>query len=98
MKWQGEYFVDLSQPFGLLSAPFIFSSIADLLEWILKHNYGLNFLLHYLDDFPTMGPPNLPICQNNIDTCVCLFGEWGIPLHPEKLEGPSYLYDCTWEF
>ena len=89
MKWRGEHFVDLALPFGLRSAPFIFSSIADLLEWILKYNYGVNFLLHSLDDFHTLGPPNSPICQNTIDTCVRLFGEWGIPLHPQKLEWPS---------
>ena len=62
MKWQGNYFIDMALPFGLRSAPFIFSSFADLLEWILKHNYGLNFLLHYLDDFYTLGPPNSPVC------------------------------------
>ena len=44
-----------------------FSSVADLLEWILRHNYGLNFLLHYLDDFYTLGPPNSPVCQYNLD-------------------------------
>lgn len=89
MKWRGNYFIDLALPFGLRSAPFIFSSIADLLEWILKQNYGVDFLLHYLDDFHTLGPPNSPVCQNNLDTCVRLFKDWGIPLHPDKLEGPS---------
>ena len=74
-KWRGKYF--------------IFSSIADLLEWILKHNYRVWFLLHCLDDFHTMGPPNSPVCQHNLDMCVHLFLEWGIPPHPEKLEGPS---------
>ena len=79
-------------PFGLHSAPYIFSSFADLLVWILTHNYGINFLLHYLDDFNTLGPPNSPVCQNNVNTCVQLFSEWGIPLHPDKLEGPSTCY------
>ena len=36
MKWQGNYFIDMALPFGLHSAPFIFSSVADLLEWILR--------------------------------------------------------------
>lgn len=32
-----------------------------------KHNYfGLNFLLHYLDDFHILGPPNSPICQGPV--------------------------------
>jgi len=89
MKWQGIYFIDMALPFGLCSAPFIFLSVADLLEWILRHNYILNFLLHYLDDFYTLGPPNSPACQNNLDTCLRLFKDWRIPLHPDKLEGPS---------
>ena len=79
----------MALPFGLRSAPFIFSSVADLLEWILGHNYGLNFLLHYLDDFYTLGPPNSPACQYNLDTCIWLFKDWHIPLHPGKVEGPS---------
>ena len=57
--------------------------------WILKHNYGINFLVHYLDDFHTLRPPNSPVCQNNVNTCVQLLSEWDIPLHPDKLEGPS---------
>ena len=40
MKWQGNYFIDRTLPFGLRSAPFNFSSLTDLLEWILRHNYG----------------------------------------------------------
>jgi len=89
MKWQGIYFIDVALPFGLHSAPFIFLSVADLLEWILRHNYILNFLLHYLDDFYTLGPPNSPAWQNNLDTCLWLFKDWHIPLHPDKPEGPS---------
>ena len=32
MKWQGNYFINMALPFGLCSAPFIFSYVADLLE------------------------------------------------------------------
>lgn len=48
MQWRGKYFVDMALPFGLRSAPYIFSSVA---EWILKKNYDIGFLLHYLGDF-----------------------------------------------
>ena len=78
----------MALPYGLRSATFIFSSIANLPEWIL-HNYGLNLFLHYLDNFYTLGPPNSPVCQNNLDTCLWLYKDWSIPLHPNKLEGPS---------
>ena len=42
--------------FGLRSAPFIFDSIAEVVEWILTTNYSITDLLHYLDDFLTAGP------------------------------------------
>ena len=35
MKWRGHYYVDLTLPFGLRSAPYIFNSVASLVEWIL---------------------------------------------------------------
>lgn len=68
--------VNLVLPFGLHSALFIFSSIEDL-NGSSNIIIGLSFLL---DDFHTLGPPNTPVCQNNIDTGVQLFGDWGIPL------------------
>ena len=91
MLWQGNYFVDMALPFGLRSAPYIFSSVADLVEWLLKKQYDVGFLLHCLDDFHTLGPPNSQTCQRNLDTCIQQFQDWGIPLHPDKLEGPSTL-------
>ena len=36
-----------------------------------------------------MDPANSPVCQNNVDTFVHSFAEWGIALHPDKMEGPS---------
>ena len=53
MKWQESYYVDLTLPFGLRSAPYIFNSVADMVEWILVHSYEVSDLLHYLDDFIT---------------------------------------------
>ena len=36
MKWQGAYYVDMVLPFGVRSTPYIFTCIADLVEWICK--------------------------------------------------------------
>ena len=56
MKWRHHFYVDLALPFGLRSAPYIFNSIADLVEWILINNHQIPDLLHYLDDFLTAAP------------------------------------------
>ena len=89
MRWHGKYYVDLALPFGLRSAPYIFTAIADVVEWILTHNYGVTFLRHYLDDFMTLGPPASPVCHHNLQACIRLSSILGLPLHPRKLEGPT---------
>ena len=38
MKWRGLFFVDLALPFGLRSAPYIFNSVADMVEWIILNS------------------------------------------------------------
>ena len=53
--------LDLALPFGLRSAPYIFNSLADLFQWSLIHNYFVPELLHYLDDYLTLGPPASPV-------------------------------------
>ena len=36
MEWQGDVFIDKVLPFGLRSAPLIFSALADCLQWIME--------------------------------------------------------------
>ena len=36
MRWEGGLFVDIVLPFGLRSAPKIFTAVADAVEWMLK--------------------------------------------------------------
>lgn len=89
MKWKGQYFIDLVLPFGLRSAPFIFDSVASIVEWILINNYGVTNLVHYLDDFIMAGPPNSDICLTQLNKSVKLCTHLGLPLHPAKCLGPS---------
>ena len=46
-QWCNQCNVDLALPFGLRSAPFIFNSIADTVEWILVSSHHISALLHY---------------------------------------------------
>ena len=71
-------------PFGLRSAPFIFTAIVDLV-----HNYGVDLLRHYLDDCFILGPSSSTICHSYLLTCVRHCKRLGLPLHPDKLEGPA---------
>ena len=75
-------------PFGLRSAPKIFSALADALEWILL-NRGVSFVIHYLDDFLTVGSPMIEQCKKNLELICAVCEELGIPLKLSKVEGPS---------
>ena len=87
IQWQDNTFVDTALPFGLRSAPKIFSAFADALAWVL-HIRGVAWQLHYLDDFLLMGPHGSLSCaralQITLDTCSQL----GVPVATHKTEGP----------
>ena len=53
----GFYYFDKVLPFGLRSAPFIFSQLSDAIEWVLQHNCMISFVCHILDDFLIIEPP-----------------------------------------
>ena len=88
VRWGEEVFIDTALPFGLRSAPKIFSAVADALAWILQKK-GVAHQLHYLDDFLLVGPPDTSVCaqalQCTLDTCQ----ELGVPVAAHKTEGPS---------
>ena len=88
MKWHKHLFIDLALPFGLRSAPFIFNSLADLFEWIVV-NYLVPELLHYLDDYFTLGHHASPVCTHSLHAIQQVAIDTGIPLAPEKIEGPT---------
>ena len=59
VQWDGACYVDRSLPFGLCSAPKIFTAVADALQCVMVDR-GVSAIDHYLDDFVTMGPGRLP--------------------------------------
>lgn len=63
--------------------------MAEAVEWILKNNYAIADILHYLDDFVIAGPPNSPICAHRLDTAKSVVTSLGLPLHPDKCVGPA---------
>ena len=87
MKWEGRLYMDTVLPFGLRSAPKIFSAVADAAQWILV-KAGVNYMLHYLDDFIFVADSQ-EIAEQQKQRLVALCSQLGIPLEPTKLEGPS---------
>ena len=88
MLWEGGLYIDTALPFGLRSAPKIFTAIADAVEWISRQE-GVDFILHYMDNFLVVGSPGSRECRDSLTTLLSVFNWLGLPVAMEKLEGPQ---------
>ena len=86
--WQGRYYYEQVLPFGLRSSPFIFNTVADAIEWIIKHHFSISDLLHYLDDFLN-AVSSLSVANRQLAILLREFMLLGVPLAPDKIGGPA---------
>ena len=88
LSWKGATYIDQVLPFGLRSAPLIFSAVADALQWMLI-NRGVSWTIHYIDDFLTMGAPHSKECGSNMEIMEATCASAGLPIEPAKSVGPA---------
>ena len=88
MSWKGEVCFAHCISFSLQSAPKLFNILANLLSWAAQ-KAGVSYLIHYLDDYLTIGPPLSQVCQCNVDIFTSLCKDLGVFLATDKLEGPA---------
>ena len=50
MKGQEKCFVDMALLFGFWTAPYIFTAITDVVQWMLTSHHGVDFHCHYLHE------------------------------------------------
>ena len=77
-------YVDKVLPFGLRSAPKIYSAVA---QWILREANVES--IHYLDDFLLMGAPGSNQCEQSLHRALALCETLGVPVASHKTEGPT---------
>ena len=92
MAWDRKINIEACLPFGLRSAPKIFSAVADALAWILLE-HGASLLGNYVDDFVTMGPAGQGTCRTNLQIVLALCELLGVPLASEKSMDPCTCLD-----
>ena len=90
IEWNGVAYIDKALPFGLRSAPKLFSAVADSLAWAL-HCVGVDNCVHYLDDFLFWGPPASPECKESLEMARRLFERLGLPITLDKTIAPTTL-------
>ena len=89
IHWRNKFYVDCCLPFGLHSAPYIFNQYAEALEWILRHNYLIPNVIHYLDNFLIAGKPESAECEQVLNTMLHVCRKLGFPIAEGKIEGPT---------
>ena len=65
-------------PFGLRSAPKIFSAVANTIAWVLTQS-GIQHHLHYLDDFLFLCAPHSQSGAQALEIALQMFnmlGQW----------------------
>ena len=90
IPWNAHTYLDRALPFGLRSAPKIFSAVADFIAWVLHQN-GIAHQLHYLDDFLLLGAPHSEEAHRALETVLNVLRTLGIPIAVHKTEGPDTL-------
>ena len=84
----GGVYIDTALPFGLWSAPKIFTALADAMEWVVRQE-GVDFIIHYLNNFLLVGVPASQECTGALTALLSACDRLGFPVAREKLEGPG---------
>jgi hypothetical protein len=87
MKFMQWYFVELTLPFGLKSAPGLFEMFSTAIEKFIL-NEGVESLFHYLDDFLLITLKGLQSAKE-YDIVLKVFKELKVELAKEKLSPPT---------
>ena len=88
MRWEADVLIDKTLPFRLLSAPLIFTAVADALQYMIVRN-GASFIDHYMDNFITVGSPGSEECTHNVRIMHHTCKVAGVPVEEEKSEGSA---------
>ena len=88
IRWGGARYLDTALPFGLCSAPKIFTAMADGLSWCMLCE-GVSHFLHYLDDFFFCSPPQSSRCGQSLQVAIRLCEDLGFPVAPDKVVLPA---------
>ena len=88
ISWGGQVYIDRCLPFGLRSAPKLFSAVSDALAWALLCS-GIDCQIHYLDDFLFFAGPQSSVAGTTLQLALRVCRQLGIPVASHKIEGPS---------
>ena len=88
IKFDDKYYFFTRLCFGSRSSPKIFDKLSQAVCWIAQNNYGIEHILHLLDDFLTVDAPSAD-ADRTMALLTHIFKILGIPTAPHKTIGPE---------
>lgn len=89
IQFNGDFYYDKWLPMGCSISCSIFETFSTALQWIACTKFGVPTMLHILDDFLFLGPPDSSICKLALHQFMSMCDVLGVPIKGEKTEGPS---------
>ncbi|XP_033750479.1 uncharacterized protein LOC117334786 [Pecten maximus] len=86
--WKGSFYYYTKLAFGCRSSPKIFDNLSTAICWIARNNYGIDHILHLLDDFITFEEPE-KCGDRNMSMLYVIFNGLNIPMALHKTCGPN---------
>ena len=88
IRWQGSLYFYTRLVFGSRSSCKIFDTLSQAIVWIATHRYGIDHMLHLLDDFLVVDSPcSTP--ERSMAILTLIFNIFDIPLAKHKTVGPA---------
>ena len=88
MQWDNRFYFHRTLPFGLRSACHLWERYATALEWIIRHEYGVEHITHYVDD-TFIANATKAGCAADMTRGKAAGLELGVPDAADKTEGPT---------
>ena len=85
-KFGSEFYYDSCLPFGASSSCSIFEAFSSALEWVARYKYNIEHIIHILDDFLILDPPQNNQCNAKLSAFLHMCSELGVPIKHEKTE------------
>ena len=88
IKWNNQYYFFTRLVIGSRSSPKIFDTLSQNICWIAEKEFRINSIIHPLDDFLTVDPPDY-LADRKMSLLTHIFASLGIPLSAKKTVGPT---------
>ena len=92
VQWDSKFYFFQRLAFGSRSSPRIFDTLSQAVCWIATNNYGLDPILHLLDDFLTIDHPDHD-GERFMALLTLVFNVLNIPISPPKTVGPEHVLE-----